>query len=92
MFVPNWILRIGYYPGSGNPGSGEANRDIRIAGDDLAVVLTITAVIGGKWLATEIECGEATAETLRDQVHVRQASGLDDFQLKISMEVYYVVF
>lgn len=93
MLVPDWVLRIGYDPGPSDSGTGEAHNDVRIAGDDPPVVLvvTVTVIIGGARLAADVECGDAAAEALGDQVHVRQASSFDDLQVEISVEVYYVV-
>lgn len=67
MFIPNRILRIGYDSGASNPGSGEANGDVWIAGDDLVVVF---AAIGGKRLSTDVECGEESSEAFCEHVHV----------------------
>lgn len=63
--VPNRVLRIGYDPGPGDAGTGEANGDIGIAGDDIPVVVVITPLIGFEGLAA-VECGEAAAEALGD--------------------------
>ena len=69
-------------------GLGDRNGDVWITGDDLAVVVTTSVGFGGgvTWIDS-VTGGEATAEMLRHEVHVRQVYGLDDFQIQVTVEV-----
>lgn len=87
LLLPNRILRIGDDPGPGYDGAAEADGDVGVSGDDLAVVVAVAAAVDGEGFPA-VERGEEAAEALRDQIHVGQAPSFHDFQLQVAMEAY----
>lgn len=89
MLIPDGILRVGDDASADNGGSGEADGDVGVAGDDLVVVLLLRAGGGGDGGAAG---GEAAAEALGEHVHVWQASCGDDSKVEISVEVERLIW
>ncbi|GER39961.1 receptor expression-enhancing protein 3 [Striga asiatica] len=83
MLVPNGVLGIGNDAGAGDAGAGEADGDVGVAGDDVVVVFAAALGRGAGLVAG----GEQAAEALREDVHVGEAAGLDDLQVKVAVEV-----
>lgn len=67
LLVPFRILGVGDDARARHRGAGEADGDVRVARDDLAVA--VLALLGPA--AGHVESGEAAAEALGDHVHVR---------------------
>lgn len=85
VLLPLGVLRVGDDSGAGDGGAGEADLDVGVAGDDLAVVAMLLVLHLGAGGAAG---GEAAAEALREHVHVGEGSGGLDPKVEISVEVY----
>ncbi|PON39093.1 LOW QUALITY PROTEIN: hypothetical protein PanWU01x14_307310 [Parasponia andersonii] len=79
VLVPLRARRVGDDARAGHSCPGEADGDVRVAGDYVAMSLVL-AVARERGMAG-LEGGEESANALRDQIHVRQAPGLDDSQI-----------
>lgn len=83
--LPGRILGVGDDVRAGHGGAGEADGDVRVAGDDLpaVVVAALAVAAAGEGLAAG---GEDAAEALRDHVHVGQAPSLQNLELEVAVE------
>jgi len=74
MVVPPRVLGVGDDMGAGDGGLRDDDGDVRVAGDDAAVVLLDLLVSGGMVTGVSggasVTGGEAAAETLGSEVHV----------------------
>lgn len=92
VFIPLRVLGVLNNMRTGDGGLRDANGDVRIAGDNPAVlvnpaVTTITmgiGVVGGTF--ESVAGSEATAEMLGDEVHVRQVTSFMNGEVKVAME------
>lgn len=88
VLVPLGVLGAGDDAGAGNGGAGEGDGDVGVAGDDLRVLALVVGAIGagaggeGGGPAG----GEAATEVLGEQVHVGEATGLQDPEVEVAME------
>ncbi|CAJ1965116.1 unnamed protein product [Sphenostylis stenocarpa] len=66
------------------------NRHVRAIRDDPPVVARLLAsTVGGDIVRVEFDCviSYTATKTLREDVHVRQLPRLDDFQIKVTMNI-----
>lgn len=92
VLVPARVLRIGDHAGARDGGAGEADGDVGIAGDDLAVAVAgaVELPFSGDGGAASVERGEEPSDALREQVHVGERASLDDYQIEGPVEVHHV--
>lgn len=83
VFVPLRILGVGEDACTGDGGLGDGDGDVRVTGDNLAVVAEFK-VFGGGGSTAGFE-GDATGEAAGDQVHVWQTTSLDYTQFQVSV-------
>ena len=88
---PDRVLRVGDDSRARHAGSGEADRHVRVAGDDPPVAVlveTLAAIpVASERRVACLEGGEELPESLRDQIHIGQAASLDDLQVEVAVEV-----
>lgn len=93
--VPARVLRVANHARARHGGLRDRDSDVRVAGDDFSVVAAGgAAAVGGGCFGgvggvefDGIAGGDAAADALGEDVHVRQASGLDDFEVEVAVEV-----
>lgn len=98
--VPVRVLGVLDHARAGDGGLRDVDGDVRVAGDDPRVVVDLpvgaaafgVAVIAGRGggeggILNGAAGGEATAEVVGDDVHVRQAASFDDPEVEVAMEV-----
>lgn len=101
-FVPFGVLGVGEHARAGKSGLGNRDRDIRVAGNDLPVVVelplpaaaptatvALLSVVGSG--PAGIAGSETAAQALGDEVHVGKTTRLEDMQLQISMQVHHLL-
>lgn len=86
MFVPDRRLAVGDDARTRNRSACQANRNVRVAGDYIAVVMVV--FLGGEGVAAGFERGEETTNALGYQVHIGKTSSFEDGEIKITMEIY----
>ena len=69
-FVPVRVLGVGNDARSGESGLGDADFDVRIAGDDIGVVVPPVAGLGRRWRLISFTRSEAVAELQSKEIHV----------------------
>lgn len=88
MLVPRGALGVRDNAGSRHRGAGEADGDVRVAGDDLMVAVTWMAVVpfSGHGSAAGVESGEDSPNTLREHVHVGKKPSFHDLHVEIAVK------
>jgi hypothetical protein len=94
LLVPLRVPRVIDHTCARHRGLGHQNFDVRIAGDDFAVVVDLAIVFAtttvrlffGVWDFDSATGGEAVAEVLCHDVHVGQVLGPDDLQVQVTVE------
>lgn len=98
LLPPARLLAVGYDGGARDDGAGDGERDVGVAGDDLAVVLApsallaaVAAAVGGVRLARRAgggraAGGEAAADVLGEHVHVGEQARLDDPEVEVAVQ------
>lgn len=76
-------------------GLRDHNGDVRVAGDDFPAWV-VGAVVGSGGFGGGAEFdgvagGDASAETLGDDVHVGQPACFDDFKVEVAVEVHEAI-
>lgn len=72
VLVPDRVLVVGDNASSSHSGAGEADRDVRVAGDDfVGAVAAELACAAGERVPAGIEGTETATEALGHQIHVR---------------------
>lgn len=90
MLVPHGVLAVGDDARASHRGPAETDGDVRVAGNDLPVMRT--RPLRGLWReggGESLEGGEDSAETLRQQIHIRQTPSLYDFQIEVAMKAHH---
>ena len=93
MLVPRRVLGVWDDARARHGGASDADGDVRVAGDDLAVVVTVlfALLIAGDRGAAGVESREESAEALREHVHVRKKPSLNDSEIEVPVEVHHGV-
>lgn len=101
VLVPLRVLGIGDHAGPGDSGLRDDNGDVRIASDDLAMVLglpvgfggVVFVVGGGGGETTRVRSAgsEAAAKALGSQVHVGKAASGENGQIEVAVQVDHLL-
>jgi len=90
--VPHRVRRVLQHARARHGGLRHRNRHIRVARDDPPVVVlprplasTVGRVVGVEF--DSVAGGYTAAKTLREDVHVRQVTRLDDFQIEVAVKI-----
>jgi len=90
--VPQRVRRVLQHARARHRRLRHGHRDVRVARDDPPVVVLprVLASAVGRLLGVEFDSvtgGYATADTLREDIHVRQVPRLDDFQIEVAVKI-----